>query len=60
MSLANPQALPDTLTITLDRDDTVGTVCRVAWRDREQVGLAFVSNADRIRDLIKQSAHLER
>ena len=60
LSVANPQALPDTLTITLDRDDTAGTVCRVAWRDREQVGLAFVSHADRIRDLIKQSAHQAR
>ena len=60
LSVANPEALPEMLTITLKRDDAIGTLCRIAWRDREQVGVEFVSNADPIRDLIKQAANQAR
>jgi hypothetical protein len=54
--VAQPEALPDTVTITLKRDDAVGTVCRIAWRNRDQIGIEFVSNADPIRNLINQTA----
>ena len=57
LSVAQPGALPDTITIALKRDDAVGTVCRIAWRNRDQIGIEFVSNADPIRDLIKQTAN---
>jgi len=56
LSVAQPEALPGTVTITLKRDDTVGTVCRIAWRNQDQIGIEFVSNADPIRNLIKQTA----
>ena len=56
LSVAQPEALPDTITITLKRDDAVGTVCRIAWRNRDQIGIEFVSNADPIRNLIKLTA----
>ena len=55
LSVAQPEALPDTITITLKRDATAGTVCRIAWRNREQIGIEFVSNADQIHYLIKQT-----
>lgn len=56
LSVANPEALPEKLTIMLKRDDAAGAVCRVAWRDREHIGVEFVSGADLIRDLMKQPA----
>jgi hypothetical protein len=56
LSVAQPESLPDTITITLKRNDAVGTVCRIAWRNRDQIGIEFVSNADPIRDLIKHTA----
>jgi hypothetical protein len=56
LSVAQPEAFPDTVTVTLKREDTVGTVCRIAWRDRDQIGIEFLSNADPIRNLIKQTA----
>jgi len=56
LSVAQPEALPDTVTVTLKREDTAGTVCRVAWRDRDQIGIEFLNNADPIRNLIKQTA----
>lgn len=56
LSVSHPDALPDRLTITLKREDAMGTVCRVAWRDRDQIGIEFVSNPDPIRILIKQTA----
>jgi hypothetical protein len=56
LSVAQPEALPETITITLKRDEAVGTVCRIAWRNQDQIGIEFVSNADPIRDLIKQTA----
>ena len=55
MSVAQPEALPDTITITLKRDDAVGTVCRIAWRNQDQIGIEFMSNAGPIRSLIKQT-----
>ena len=60
LSVANPEALPEKLTIALKRDDAIGTLCRIAWRDREQVGVEFVSGANPIRDLIKQAANQEQ
>jgi hypothetical protein len=52
LAVAKPEELPDRLTLLLERDDTHGTICRVAWRTKEQVGLQFVENADPIRRLI--------
>src|SRR6185295_10311056 len=43
LSVAQPEALPDTVTVTLKREDTAGTVCRVAWRDRDQIGIEFLN-----------------
>lgn len=58
LSVANPAALPERLTITLKREDTIGTLCRVVWRDREHIGVQFVTGADPLRDLIKQTGAL--
>ena len=56
LAVARPEAVPDDLTIALDRNDTVGTACRVVWRSREQIGLEFTANPDPIRGFIRQAA----
>lgn len=54
LAVAKPEAVSDELNLVLDRDDTRGTVCRVIWRSKEQIGLQFVENAEPIRRLITQ------
>jgi len=56
LAVARPEAVPDDLTIALDRDDRIGTACRVVWRSREQIGLEFTANADPIRGFIRRAA----
>jgi hypothetical protein len=58
LAVARPEAVPDDLTIALNRDDKVGTACRVVWRSKEQVGLEFIANADPIRGFIRQAAQV--
>ena len=56
LSVANPEAMPTNLTITLKREEPVGTKCRIVWRNSEQIGIEFVGNPEPILDLIKQTA----
>jgi len=56
LAVARPEAVPDDVTIALDRDDKVGTACRVVWRSREQIGLQFTANAEPIRGFVRRAA----
>jgi hypothetical protein len=55
LAVADPDAVPDEVTITLTRDDAIGTGCRVVWRSKEQIGLEFVTNAGVLRRLIERA-----
>lgn len=55
LALASPNELPDEVTVTLGRNDTKGTRCRVVWRSQEQIGVQFLENAEPLRRLLEQT-----
>jgi hypothetical protein len=54
LSVTDMATVPKEFLLLLERDALRGTSCRVAWRQRDQIGLEFVDHADpKLRDLIR-------
>lgn len=56
LALASSNELPTEVTVTLDRDDTEGTLCRVIWRSPGQIGVQFLEKAEPLRRLLNRKS----
>jgi hypothetical protein len=56
VAVANPQSIPNEITLLLKRDATYGTRCRVVWRTDDQIGLEFLENGQAILRCIEEGA----
>lgn len=56
VAVANPQSIPDEITLLLKRDAMHGTRCRVVWRTDDQIGLEFLENGQAILRCIEEGA----
>ena len=54
IAVASPDALPEEFELLLERDQRVGTSCRVAWRTSEQIGVEFIGGVGPILVLLEQ------